>query len=272
MNEKIILYYHPEDDNGYLSNWYPSKFKYIRGEYSTSEQYMMQSKALLFGADALADKIQQEKDPAKIKKLGRSKIDGFNDALWQKTRMQIMRRGLREKFRQNPELMEKLLNTGNAILAEASSFDSIWAIGLNRTDRRALDVNEWGGKNLLGKTLMTVRRDLRIWRAMKPEDISKYNGLDETRIKDVLSSQIGRMTFGELHHLTGAAAVTDCYVDICVYLKGYKDREDFYRKNRNLTLHKLYDLMEKDNGTDFPSQGFLEMIQDLSDMLWFEAL
>lgn len=44
----IIGFYSPEDDYGYLSNWYPSTFRYGRYTYSSAEQFMMAQKAFLF--------------------------------------------------------------------------------------------------------------------------------------------------------------------------------------------------------------------------------
>ena len=44
---------------------------------------------------------------AKIKALGRT-VQNFDDEVWTKEREGIVYRGVSEKFRQNPELAEKL--------------------------------------------------------------------------------------------------------------------------------------------------------------------
>lgn len=66
------------------------------------------------------------------------------------------------KFRQNPELKQKLLETGDKVLVEASPTDKIWGIGLGEKKARetAKHRNGWG-LNLLGNALGEVREVLR---------------------------------------------------------------------------------------------------------------
>ena len=61
------------------------------------------------------------------------------------------------KFSQHEDLRERLLATGDRILAEASPYDLIWGIGYRAKDDLALDQKNWRGQNLLGKILMSVR-------------------------------------------------------------------------------------------------------------------
>lgn len=68
-----------------------------------------------------------------------------------------MYEGLLEKFSQNADLKEELLNTGDAILAECAVKDRIWGIGLSMNDPNRLDITKWLGKNLLGYALMMAR-------------------------------------------------------------------------------------------------------------------
>lgn len=65
------------------------------------------------------------------------------------------------KFTQNPELKRALLDTGNAVLAEAAVNDKIWGIGLSMSDPKRLDPSEWKGQNLMGYALMLVREKIR---------------------------------------------------------------------------------------------------------------
>ena len=69
-------------------------------------------------------------------------------------------KGLPEKFRQNPELKAQLPATGDAVLAECTYGDKIWAIGLGMQDENRLDMNQWRGQNLLDFVLMQVRQKL----------------------------------------------------------------------------------------------------------------
>lgn len=64
--------------------------------------------------------------------------------------------GLCAKFRDNPYLQEKLLNTKTMKLAEASRTDKYWGIGFAYVDSDKWDETRWG-KNMLGKLLMILR-------------------------------------------------------------------------------------------------------------------
>ena len=61
---------------------------------------------------------------------------------------------------QNPELKQMLLATGDALLAEAEEYDSIWGIGLSMEDERNQHPDAWKGQNLLGFALIQVRQKL----------------------------------------------------------------------------------------------------------------
>lgn len=63
------------------------------------------------------------------------------------------------KFTQNEDLKKMLLGTGEKEIAEASPRDRIWGIGFGA--KRAGDVRERWGLNLLGKALMEVRERIR---------------------------------------------------------------------------------------------------------------
>ena len=64
-------------------------------------------------------------------------------------------------FKENADIREFLLSTGDAILAEASPYDKIWGIGLDRETAMKGSVEQWQGENLLGCALMEVRDWLR---------------------------------------------------------------------------------------------------------------
>lgn len=99
-------------------------------------------------------------DVAKIKALGRE-VKGFDDEVWTANREQIVYKGLKAKFSDNEELKDKLLRTGDAILAECAVNDRVWGIGLSMKDPNRFDMDKWRGLSLLGKLLMRVREELR---------------------------------------------------------------------------------------------------------------
>lgn len=156
---RIICFHNPEEPNGYLSNWYLSNFIKDGILFSSVEQYMMYKKAKFFQDAEISLQILETSNVGKIKALGRS-IQNYDDTLWNGVRQIIVYEGLLEKFRQNEDLGQKLLETHQDILAECAMQDKIWGIGLSMKDERRLDMNEWQGQNLLGFTLMMVRAAL----------------------------------------------------------------------------------------------------------------
>ena len=157
---EIICFHNPGEENDFLANWFFSDFVKDDVRYSSMEQYMMHRKALVFGDTETAEQIMAARDFGLIKALGRQ-VKNYNDRVWSGIRQIVVYEGLLEKFRQNPELKEKLLATGDAILAECAFQDQIWAIGLTLKDENRFRMEKWRGQNLLGFTLMQVREKLR---------------------------------------------------------------------------------------------------------------
>ena len=155
----VICFHNPDEENGYLSNWYHSAFLIDDVEYTSMEQYMMYQKAIRFQDISIAEEILATQDVAQIKELGRS-VSGYNDIIWSGIRQIVVYEGLKAKFAQNDNLRRQLVETQGAILAECAVKDCIWGIGLSMHDPNRLNLEQWRGKNLLGYTLMMVRDGL----------------------------------------------------------------------------------------------------------------
>lgn len=156
---QIICFHNPNEENGYLSNWYLSPFTLDGVSFSSMEQFMMYRKAICFRDDGVASRILNTDDVARIKELGRL-VANYNESHWNGVRQIVVYEGLLAKFSQNVELKEQLKATGNAILAECAVKDRIWGIGLSMRDPDRLDRFKWNGRNLLGYALMMVRERL----------------------------------------------------------------------------------------------------------------
>ena len=76
---KIVCFHNPDEENGYLSNWYPSKFTVNNVNFSSMEQYMIYKKAVFFGDKDTADKILATDDVTEIKVLGRL-VANYNES------------------------------------------------------------------------------------------------------------------------------------------------------------------------------------------------
>lgn len=139
-----------------LSQWWMCDFVVDGVLYNCAEQYMMAAKALCFGDEECYREILLEKDPKKIKALGR-KVKDYNDEVWDSYKRYVVKKANLAKFCQNKELKEFLLATGDAVLVEASPYDKIWGIGMSEDDKDVLNPALWKGVNLLGFVLMEVR-------------------------------------------------------------------------------------------------------------------
>ena len=161
----VVKFHNPNEINGYLSNWAESPFNCNGINFTSGEQYMMFSKAMLFSDTDIAKKILEVQGTSsysmgKIKDLGRQ-VRNFNESVWCANRENIMYTGLREKFLQNEQMRYNLISTGNVLIAECAVKDRIWGIGLSMNDNDVKDVTKWNGKNLLGITLMRIRDSIK---------------------------------------------------------------------------------------------------------------
>jgi ribA/ribD-fused uncharacterized protein len=125
---------------------------------------MMYQKAVLFNDPTTGAEILSATSPKTVKALGRQ-VRNFDEAVWVASRERIVRRGNVCKFTlavadaDRASLRDRLLETGDKLLVEASPLDRIWGVGFgpaNAEGRR----ERWG-LNLLGKALMEVRAQLR---------------------------------------------------------------------------------------------------------------
>ena len=155
----VICFHNPNEENGYLSNWYLSPFTVEKKTFSSMEQFMMYRKAICFGDEAVATNILATHDASQIKARGRQ-VSNFDEHVWNGIKQIVVYEGLLTKFLQNGDLKDKLISTGEAILAECAVKDLIWGVGLSMKDPNRLDKTKWKGQNLLGYTLMMVRERL----------------------------------------------------------------------------------------------------------------
>lgn len=246
----IDCFYREYEEYGCFSNWYKADFEYAGKKFISAEQYMMYHKMMQFGAFDVAERILNETDQGTIKSLGRTKIDSFDPKLWDKTKYAIVKRGIRAKFMQNPELLQQLLDTGNALLAECSKNDRQWGIGIDIADESRMDTTKWHGQNLLGRILMEIRQELELRRFL-----GKLVYADH---RDDSTCPYWEMTLGELKSHPHLYSSVHAYTD---YLnKGEID--DIYGKN----LSEIENIIRKNMGRGLLSVGFWELKQDVFEL------
>ncbi len=151
MTPEFVFFWH-----GPFSQWHPSPFTHNGTNFANAEQWMMFRKATLFDDDLIAEQIMRTSSPAECKRLGRQ-IKDFDENVWREHRLAIVTKGSLEKFRQNKDLKQILMNTGGRILVEATPYDDIWGIAMAANARGVENPSHWKGLNLLGIALMTAR-------------------------------------------------------------------------------------------------------------------
>lgn len=155
--KKMIFFFSPDH---YLSQWYPCRFVIDDIEFTSTEQWMMYAKAMLFKDLDCANAILTTSSAKMQKNLGK-KVTNFDDNIWNIHKKEIVFKGNFAKFSQNAELKTYLLSTKGKVLAEASPYDKIWGIGLSMDDEMRFNMTKWRGQNLLGEVLMQVREALK---------------------------------------------------------------------------------------------------------------
>jgi len=249
----FIGFWHEYDEYGSLSNWYRASFKYAGKQFASVEQFMMYHKLMTFRQYDLADQVMKTDDPAEAKKIGRTHFDNFDDKLWTRISSTIVKRGVRAKFVQNPDLMRELLSTGNAVLAECSPYDKVWGIGLAPDDERVYDTRKWDGKNKLGRILMTLREEFRNWDSDASK--GKFEYIDAYDLPEIPE---WKMNTGMLKMMPQYHDAIDAY---SATLKG--SEVDFFYQ---ITFADLELAMRTNMGGGMPVIGFYEMKQDIYDI------
>ncbi|AIQ47075.1 GTP cyclohydrolase [Paenibacillus sp. FSL R7-0273] len=142
-----------------FSQWFPCSFTVGDNHFNSAEQYMMYCKARLFGDEERSRRILLARIPREQKELGRQ-VKGFEQSKWELHCKDIVYEGNKEKFIQNEELLQQLLDTQGTTLVEASPTDRIWGVGLTEDDPAIRSRSTWRGSNWLGEVLTTLREDL----------------------------------------------------------------------------------------------------------------
>jgi len=138
---KEIDFFSRMSDYTWLSNFYNCSQTVDGRVYQTNEHYYQSQKAV---TPEKEEWIISSKNPGEAKRRGQSLEKNEMKKNWNRIKDNIMLKGLRAKF-QNPELHQKLLDTGDAILHEDSPSDTYWGKK---------------GKDVLGKLIMQVRAEI----------------------------------------------------------------------------------------------------------------
>jgi len=140
-----IYFYRANEPFGEFSNFSRYGFELDGIFWPTSEHYFQAQK---FNDLSHVTKIRQAESPRKAAELGRLRSVPLRPD-WESVKDDVMRTAVRAKFTTHDDLRKLLLSTGDEELIERTTDDYYWGGG---------DTGE--GKNMLGKILMEVRREL----------------------------------------------------------------------------------------------------------------
>ena len=144
---KEIRFYKEFGEYGYLATY--SNYGFFKDGvfWKTSEHYYQAQK---FKDSETKIRIQNAETPKIASTIGRDrKLNLRSD--WEEVKQDVMFDAVYYKFKQNKDILQKLLDTGNARIVEATVKESYWGCGPNND-----------GQNNYGKILIKVREKLRI--------------------------------------------------------------------------------------------------------------
>lgn len=128
----------------FLSNFYPAIVHFEGHKYSSNEHAFQAAKTF---NEMEKSFVASAPTPGIAKRRGRS-VSLRKD--WEFVKDSIMYDLVLNKFKNNEDLKQKLLNTGNEELVEGNYWgDTYWGVDVKK-----------GGQNKLGKILMRVREEL----------------------------------------------------------------------------------------------------------------
>lgn len=128
-------------EHEYLSNRLNCSFVWEGLSYDNAESAFQSSKC----ADKSERKVFCNYSADKAALKGRNLVPPSG---WETARLEIMESVLKAKFEQNPNLMKRLVETGNTLLLNGNNKrEMFWGV----------DLYSWQGENHLGKILMTIR-------------------------------------------------------------------------------------------------------------------
>lgn len=127
--------------------------------FNCAEQFMMASKASIFGDQITLQEIMWSNKPGDQKKLGRQ-VKNFDVDAWNLVARDIVYLGNFYKFTQDVHAADFLKDLGDRIIVEGADYDPIWGVKVAWNDPRIEDEANWAGTNWLGECIMRVRSDI----------------------------------------------------------------------------------------------------------------
>ena len=155
-------YYQPNDCEPFqgagdeLSNFYPCAMVWQDKNMHCSEMAYGCELSTFHARDDIKNDIMRTSEAFEVKTLMKRihKNDKWGDECDVK-----MKKIIKAKADQVPKVKDKLMRTGDKILAEAVVSDTYWSCGLSKEAAAYTEPANWPGQNKLGKLWMEVREE-----------------------------------------------------------------------------------------------------------------
>ena len=145
-----IYFYKINNPYGCFSNFSPHSIELDGVNWATVEHYYQAQKFLGTKFEDLMVQIQTAPTPEIAAQIGR-KLEHQPHSNWEHRKLEVMYRGILQKFTTHLSIQQILIETNNAEIIEDSPVDHFWGCG-----------SEGNGANHLGRILMEVRDRLKI--------------------------------------------------------------------------------------------------------------
>jgi hypothetical protein len=164
--ETIILFSDQDMEtspNGFLALGWPVAISIKNKTYPSARHAIFSEMATEFNDMERASAIEKAESSADIHYTLDDVAGGrdINQMKWNTTLSSLIDMVNLAKFRQYPELAQRLVELPNSVMIGAYEPNDIQiGIGLSIDNAKAMDKLSWTGENLLGKALMKIRADL----------------------------------------------------------------------------------------------------------------
>ncbi len=156
----------------HLSNFFACNIIYKENTLKSSEHAYQGEKAKKCGRPELAQEIYRAPTAFRAKQISK-RIGCKKEWDHQEENVKIMEDVMRAKVASVDSVKEYLLSTHNKILAEGVPYDLFWGTGLTKEATANTTAAAWPGKNMMGKIMMKIRKELQEGEWRKPKGQKK---------------------------------------------------------------------------------------------------
>ena len=196
--DSVLLY----DGYSPLSNSYPAEFQVEGQKFTNITHYLEYRKALYFRDQEAAGKILQTSSHQELTS---------SHPEWEQLERRVLIEAMLQKFGQNVELRENLLDTGNSYLLHSSRDEMYGHYGSFPKPQLLLNRKQWHGKNIEGEALMETREMLR----KKAEEQSVFGNREQSdRDTEMMEGNVGKRVKGLTDVYVSGEVISDRVINV----------------------------------------------------------